>query len=107
MPTRKKKSKAPVGRRRRKTKQRTPAPKPRRPLRVYRAIRNLQNSARHIIARGVELEAALDSLREEERLRVLKELLKALRESPFGNLIRQRPDSSKAGGEDETARTLV
>src|SRR2546423_10974747 len=77
----------------RQPKVRKPQRLPSRPREVYLALRKLLNSANHINARAAELENSLHLLREEERFKVVKELMQALRNSPAGDLVRYSPDS--------------
>ena len=77
-----------------------------RPREVYLAIRKLLDTTNHIQARAAELEAALDTLREQERRKALKELLQALRRSPDGDLLRFNPAVTD-DIENGTARAIV
>ena len=63
-----------------------------RPRDVYVAVRKLLNTAHQVQARAAELESTLQTLRERERSRAMKDLLSALRDTSAGNLIRVPPD---------------
>jgi hypothetical protein len=75
-------------RNRRKKVSQPKASRPRRPRRVHLAIRKLLDTTNHIQARAAELENALDELREQERIKAVKDLLLALRNSANGDLLR-------------------
>jgi hypothetical protein len=57
--------------------------------------------------RAAALDDALQSLREEERRRIMKDLLTALRNTPAGNLIAAPPDYPGEDGPDATARGML
>jgi hypothetical protein len=80
--------------------------RPTRPRQVQLAIRRLLDTTNHIQARAAELENALDALREQERSKVVKELLLALRNSSAGDLLRFVP-AVPGGVGNSTAQAIV
>jgi hypothetical protein len=57
--------------------------------------------------RAAAVESELYRLREQERVKVVKDLLSALRNTSAGNLIAALPDSTGANGPDATTRGLL
>jgi len=81
-----------------KKKTRARPRRPARPRQVYLAIRKLLDTTNHIRARAAQLENALETLRDQERTKAVKELLLALRNSPDGDLLRFNPAAPPDGG---------
>lgn len=78
-----------------------------RPRNVYQALQKLLNLANQMQARAAALENSLRVLRGEERCKIMKDLLSALRDSPAGNLIGAPPDWPGEIGLDATARGML
>ena len=78
-----------------------------RPRNVYRALQRLLTLASQMQGRSAALESALHDLREQERGKVIRDLLSALRDSSAGNLIAAPPDWTGENAPDAPARGLV
>ena len=89
-----------------KKKKRARARRVARPRAVHLAIRRLLDTTNHIQARAAELENALDTLREQERSKAVKDVLLALRNSSDGDLLRFDPAAPGDGG-NSTAQAIV
>ena len=78
-----------------------------RPRNVFRALQRLLTLASQMQARSAGLESALRHLREQEREKVIRDLLSALRNSSAGNLIAAPPDWTGENAPDAAARGLL
>jgi|WetSurMetagenome_2_1015567.scaffolds.fasta_scaffold499173_2 hypothetical protein len=79
----------------------------RRPRNVYQALRKLISLTNQMQARAAELEHSLQVLREQERMKIMKDLLSALRDTPAGNLVAAPPDRAGENGPDATAQGML
>lgn len=100
--------KKPARAKRRVVRRKRPARQvPPRPRNVYQALQRLLTLANQMQARSAALKSALHRLREQERGKVIKDLLSALRNSSAGNLIGAPLDWSGGNAPDPTARGLL
>jgi hypothetical protein len=89
---------------RRKRRARPVTPRPRN---VYQALQRVLTLANQMQGRSAALENSLQVLREQERFKVIRDLLTALRETSAGNLIGAPPDWTGENAPDATARALL